>query len=83
MIATGDYNHDNDDKNYNHDNDNDDYNHDNDDDDYNDDDHNIALCGYPLVKVTVEKICSCAPILLRLGYFRQNTWRLSSTQFHF
>ena len=42
-----------------------------------------ALCGYPLVKVAVEKICSFAPILLRFGYFRQNIWRLSSAQFHF
>ena len=43
----------------------------------------IALCGYPLVKVAVEKICSFAPILLRFDYFRQNIWRLSSAQFHF
>ena len=33
-----------------------------------------ALCGYPLVKVAVEKICSFAPILLRFEYFRQNIW---------
>ena len=42
-----------------------------------------ALCGYPLVKVPVEKMCLFAPILLRLNYFRQNIWRLSSIQFHF
>ena len=43
----------------------------------------IALCGYPLVKVPVEKICSFAPILLRFDYFRQNIWRLFFAQFHF
>ena len=43
----------------------------------------IALCGYPLVKVPVEKIWLFAPILLRFDYFRQNIWRLLSTQFHF
>ena len=42
-----------------------------------------ALCGYPLVKVPVEKICSFAPILLRFDYFRQNIWRLFFAQFHF
>ena len=41
------------------------------------------LCGYPLVKVPVEKMCSFAPILLRFDYFRQNIWRLSCAQFHF
>ena len=29
-----------------------------------------ALCGYPLVKVPVENICSFAPILSRFDYFR-------------
>ena len=43
----------------------------------------IALCGYPLVKIPVEKICSFAPILLRFDYFRQNIWRLFFAQFHF
>ena len=41
-----------------------------------------ALCGYPLVKVPVEKVCSFAPILLRFDYFRQNIWRLFFAQFH-
>ena len=42
-----------------------------------------SLCGYPLVKVPVEKICSFAPILLRFDYFRHNIWRLFFAQFHF
>ena len=42
-----------------------------------------ALCGYPLVKVPVEKICCFAPILLGFDYFRQKIWRLFFAQFHF